>query len=126
MRFSGVCLVTKDVARLAAFYGTLLQCAPEGDDTHAEFALEGSGLAIFSLQGMEEMAPKSMAGAGTGACVLMLEVEDCDAEYYRLTAAGVSIVKSPATYPWGARSAWFRDPDGNIVDLYSRCISQPG
>lgn len=120
MRFSGLCLVTRDVPQLATFYRAVLQREPEGDDAHADFILEGGGLAIFSVQGMEDMAPGSMAGARAGACVLMLEVEDCDAEYCRLTSAGVPVVKPPATYPWGARSAWFRDPDGNIVDVYSR------
>ena len=119
MHFSDVCLVTAGVPRLSAFYRTVLQVEPEGDDTHADFALEGGGLAIFDLQGMEHMAPGSMAGTGAGACVLLLEVEDCDGEYYRFAAAGVPVVKTPATYPWGARSAWFRDPDGNIVDIYS-------
>jgi len=120
MRFSGVCLVTSDVPRLVAFYRLLLQQEPEGDDTHAEFALEGGGLGISTLQGRGEMPPGCMAKAGTGTCVLMLQVDDCDAEYHRLAAAGVPVVKTPATYPWGARSAWFRDPDGNIVDVYSR------
>lgn len=120
MRFSGLCLVTEDVPRLAAFYRTVLQVEPDSDDTHAEFGLEGGGLAIFGLQGMEDMAPGSMAGAGAGACVIMLEVEDCDAEHRRLAEAGMQVVKAPATYPWGARSTWFRDPEGNIVDLFSR------
>ncbi len=126
MRFSGVCLVTRDIQRLAAFYRTLLQVEPEGDDIHVNFALDGAGLAIYSVQGMEGMAPGSMASAETGACVLMLEGEDCDGEYHRLAAAGVPVVKRPATYPWGARSAWFRDPDGNIVDIYSAVDSDQG
>jgi predicted ester cyclase len=31
---------------------------------------------------------------------------------------GVPVVKPPETYPWGRRSAWFRDPDGNIINFY--------
>ncbi|WP_331460662.1 VOC family protein [Arthrobacter sp. zg-Y750] len=26
----------------------------------------------------------------------------------------------PATMPWGNRSTLFRDPDGNLVNLFSR------
>ena len=29
------------------------------------------------------------------------------------------IVKPPTTQPWGRRSVWFRDPDGNIVNFYA-------
>jgi hypothetical protein len=29
-------------------------------------------------------------------------------------------VLEPTTMPWGNRSALFRDPDGNLVNLFSR------
>jgi catechol 2,3-dioxygenase-like lactoylglutathione lyase family enzyme len=29
-------------------------------------------------------------------------------------------VKLPSTRPWGTRSVYFRDPDGNLVDFYTR------
>ncbi len=120
MKFTGICLVSEDVPALVRFYSDILGCQPEGDDIHAEFVLDGLSLAIFTRQGMEEMAPGSMHGAGYGGVTLGFEVDDVDAEYARLTALGLPVVKPPATYPWGARSAWFRDPDGNIVDFYSR------
>ncbi len=120
MKFTGICLVTENVPALVRFYSEILGCRPEGDDYHAEFALDGLSLAIFSRRGMEEMAPGSMHGAGHGGVTLGFEVPDVDADYARPTARGVPVVKPPATYPWGARSAWFRDPDGNIVNFFSR------
>jgi catechol 2,3-dioxygenase-like lactoylglutathione lyase family enzyme len=120
MKCSGVCLVTKSVPAMVAYYSNILGCQAEGDSNHAELHIEGCGLTIFSWQGMEEMAPGSMRGAGSGAVTLAFEVEDVDAEFVRLQALGVAFVKLPATYPWKARSFWFRDPDGNIVDFYSR------
>jgi len=29
-------------------------------------------------------------------------------------------VKPPTTQPWGNRSIYFRDPDGNLINFYSR------
>jgi len=29
-------------------------------------------------------------------------------------------VKAPSTQPWGNRSIYLRDPDGNLVNLYTR------
>lgn len=81
--------------------------------------MDGLGLAIFTRRGMEEMAPGSMQGAGTGSFTIGFEVEDVDAQFERLKALGVTFVKLPASYPWGTRSVWFRDPDGNIVNFYS-------
>lgn len=120
MKFTGICLITESVPVLVQFYSKILGCQAVGDDFHAEFEIGGMSLAIFTRQGMEEMAPGSMQGAGHGAVTVGFEVDDVDAQYERLIALGAVIVKLPATYPWGSRSVWFRDPDGNIVDFYSR------
>lgn len=120
MKLTGICLITKNVPGLAGFYKTVLNAELEGDDTHIEVLTDGAGLAIFSEEGMEGMAPGSMRGAGAGNCTLMFEVADVDGEYQRMKELGVHFVKLPETHPWGARSFWFRDPDGNVVDFYGK------
>jgi predicted enzyme related to lactoylglutathione lyase len=119
MEFKGICLITKNVPALAEFYKRILCVDIRGDDKHAELGTEGAGIAIFSEQGMEAMAPASMQEAGSGKVTLMFQVADVDGKYARICALGAPIVKPPQTHPWGARSFWFRDPDGNIVDFYS-------
>lgn len=118
MRFEGICLITSDVNRLAEFYCKVLEVESEGDDIHQEVHTDGAELAIFSKEGMEEMAPGCMTGAGNGSFTLGFLVEDVDSAYRRLLNLGVEIVKPPITYPWGTRSAWFRDPDGNIINYF--------
>ncbi len=122
MRFTGICLITPNVPALAAFYAQVLGVEAVGDDVHAELRVEGSGMAIFSTQGMEQMAPGSMQGAGAGNVAIEFQVQDADAEYERIAALGVAFIMPPRTHPWGARSFWFRDPDGNIVDFYARSV----
>lgn len=119
MKFVGICLITDDVPVLVDFYTKVLGVKAEGDDVHAELDTEGAGISIFSAEGMESMAPRSMQGAGYGSFTTMFEVEDVDAEYERLKALNVEFVMLPTTHPWGARSFWFRDPDGNIVDFFA-------
>jgi len=118
MEFKGICLITKDVTRLAAFYARILGVPGEGDETHMALALDGGELAIFSTQGMEGMAPGSMRGAGSGNFTLGFQVADVEAEYQRLQALGVEFVLHPTTHPWGNRSFWVRDPEGNILSFY--------
>jgi len=120
MQFSGICLITKDVPRLSGFYREILNTVGEGDDIHMELNAHGTSLAIFSEKGMEEMAPGSMKVSGNGNLTINFEVEDTDAEYERIKAMGASIVKHPQTHPWNARSFWFRDPDGNIVNFFKK------
>jgi catechol 2,3-dioxygenase-like lactoylglutathione lyase family enzyme len=119
MEFSGICLVTSNVPALRDFYTRVLAVQAEGDDVHVELRTEGAGMTLFSVDGMEEMAPSSMQGAGYGSVVIAFQVKDVDAEYERLKTLGVAFVKLPQTHPWGARSVWFRDPDGTIVNFYA-------
>jgi uncharacterized glyoxalase superfamily protein PhnB len=120
MKFTGICLITESVPRLVQFYEKVFSAQAAGDDHHSEFQIGGVNLAIFSRDGMEQMAPGSMSGAGCGSFTIAFEVEDVDAEYERLKTLAVEFVKPPQTHPWGARSFWFRDPDGNIIDLLTR------
>jgi uncharacterized glyoxalase superfamily protein PhnB len=117
-KFTGMCLITHQVLRLSLFYRDLLGVEMQGDQTHAELFTQEAGLSIFSAEGMEQLAPASMQGAGHGSFTLEFQVEGVDREYERLLEMGVPIVKPPTTYPWGRRATWFRDPDGNIVNFY--------
>src|SRR5215216_6239599 len=123
MRFNGICLVTQDVAELRSFYMAILEVKAEGDDTFTTLSIKGAALSIFTEKGMERMAPGSMQNSGCGRYTLEFEVEDVDKEYERLKSTGVNFVKVPTTQSWGRRSVWFRDPDGNILNLFANVVS---
>jgi uncharacterized glyoxalase superfamily protein PhnB len=115
MKFAGVCLITNRVRALAEFYEKALRAKAEGDDTHMSLSVGNTDLAIFSSEGMEGMAPGSTRGTGHGGVTIGFTVEDVDAEYERLQALGAEFLMPPTTHPWGWRSFFFRDMDGNIV-----------
>ena len=119
MRFNGICIISSDVRRLAEFYIQLLGVEGSVNRTFVGLATKGTSLSIFSEEEMEIMAPGSMGGAGRGGYTMEFEVDDVDRQYDRLQAMQVPIVKPPTTQPWGRRSVWFRDPDGNIVNFYA-------
>ena len=119
MRFNGICIVTKDVPRLCAFYRQILKLEPEEGNVFEIIPTEGAVLSIFSSEHMEDMAPRCLKGAGYGSYTIEFEVKDVDQEFERLQAMNVEIVKPPTTQPWGRRSVWFRDPDRNIVNFYA-------
>jgi catechol 2,3-dioxygenase-like lactoylglutathione lyase family enzyme len=119
-RFHGICLITPEIARLRRFYCDVLQVDAEGDEQFAAVTTVGATLTLYTEQGMEQLAPQSMQDAGHGGCTLEVEVADVDAEYARLLTLGIPIVKPPMTHPWGMRSVWFRDPDGNLIDFFAK------
>ncbi|NLA87784.1 MAG: VOC family protein [Clostridiales bacterium] len=62
------------------------------------------------------------------ASCISLITENVDAEYERLKSFHMNIeyVAVPTTYPWGARSMHFRDPDGNTVCFVKQLQSREG
>ncbi len=114
------CLFTNNVSRLVDFYEPVLGVkAKRPDKTYAEFSTGVGVLAIFSLEAQEKYIPGSTAGAKNGSMVLEFRVANVDTEYRRLQRFVKIWVKPPTTQPWGSRSVYFRDPDGNLVDFYT-------
>ncbi len=121
MKFiSGICLITVDVEKLAKFYLKVLQTETETElnNIHVVITAEGGGITIYSKSAAErDMGFNFTRYHGTGMTKFSFLVEDVDAEYERLKSLNLNMefVAVPTTYPWGARSMHFRDPDGNLV-----------
>ncbi len=113
------CLITNDVKGLAAFYARVLQIEPRwsGDD-YVEFHTGAAVLALFSAGAQQRYIPGSALPAQNHTAILEFEVLDVDREYARL-GNSVRWVKGPTTQPWGTRSIYFRDPDGNLIDFFT-------
>ena len=114
------CVITPDVKRLVGFYEPILQQKAKwsGAD-YAEIATGVGVLAIFSSSAQERYIPGSAQGAKNHSVILEFRVADVDAQYRRLTTMVKTWVKPPTTQPWGTRSIYFRDPDGNLVNFYA-------
>ncbi|VTR75879.1 VOC family protein [Cellulomonas hominis] len=65
----------------------------------------------------------AVSPAANRSVVVEFEVADVDAEFARLEPELHDVVLPPSTMPWGNRSALFLDPDGNVVNLFSRSAS---
>jgi uncharacterized glyoxalase superfamily protein PhnB len=115
------CLITNNVKRLVDFYEPILGVKANwsGKD-YAEFPTGVGVLAIFSEEAQERYIPGSTKAAKNKSIVLEFRVADVDQQYRRLQSAVKTWVKPPATQPWGTRSIYFRDPDGNLVDFYTQ------
>jgi catechol 2,3-dioxygenase-like lactoylglutathione lyase family enzyme len=117
---SNVCLITNDVKRLVDFYEPVLSLkAKKSGDDYAEFPTGAGVLAIFSARAQENYIPGSAEAAHNKGMILEFKVADVDREYRRLQSLVKTWVKPPTTQPWGTRSVYFRDPDGNLVNFYT-------
>ena len=124
MKFAYTRLVTEDVPALAEFYARVTGAEPQGNDDYVEFHPGGAILAICSRTSAESMHGGVWTAADNGSAILEFEVDDVDAEHARVTEFVKDWVQHPKNMPWGNRSAVFRDPDGNPVNLFKQAVRQ--
>ena len=120
MNLTHSAIITEDVERLRSFYREVLQIELRGEGAYTEFPTESGTLSLFSLEGQEKPAPGSMQLASNRSAILEFQVADVDREYERLKQLNVEWVNPPTTQPWGNRSIYFRDPDGNLLNFFTR------
>jgi catechol 2,3-dioxygenase-like lactoylglutathione lyase family enzyme len=119
------CLITNDVERLAAFYAQVLNMKPHKvDATYVDFRTGTAVLALFAAEAQEKYIPGSAMPGQNHSAILEFKVTDVDQEYARLHDLVKQWVKEPTTQPWGTRSIYFRDPDGNLVDFFAPVAPQ--
>ena len=128
-------IVTDNVERLAAFYARLVGAPVALNEYYVEVPA-GPVSVGFSKRRFTEYH-RECAAAAAGAAVpgpqglrpeviLDFLVDDVDAEYERISALGVEWVLPPTTQPWGNRNMIFRDPEGNLINVFSRPDGRSG
>ncbi len=109
------CFCTNDVDACHEFY-TLYFSAKAIFDCgwYVNLSINKDGPTIQFMQPQENMP--AFGGAGI---VLNFKVDDVDAEYSRLTEAGLQTAMPLEDHPWGDRGFSVIDPIGNSVYIYS-------
>lgn len=109
MHLGEICILTRDVPRLAKFYKALLQTDNGSEDAVHQTILAAEPMLTI----MHEDIP---AGAAQTMCIAFT-VADMDAAYAHAQSIGAEVVAPPTKRPWGAVNLVLRDPDGNLVYL---------
>ena len=114
------CLITGKFTQLVDFYQHVVGIAPRvSNGVYAEFPTDAGVLAIFTADAQERYIPGSAQLASNKSVILEFRVANVDEEFLRLHKVVKSWVRLPANQPWGTRSFYFRDPDGNLIDFYA-------
>ncbi|WP_406814437.1 VOC family protein [Mycobacterium sp. M23085] len=125
MKFISTRIITADVRRTVAFYEMVTGVsAIWGNELFAEIPTPVGTLAIGSDQTVPLFGAGSAEPAANRSAILEFIVEDVDAEYERLRERVGEVVATPTTMPWGNRALLFRDPDGNLVNLFTPVTDQ--
>jgi predicted enzyme related to lactoylglutathione lyase len=120
MKLVSMRIITADVNRLVSFYEMVTGAdAVWANDLFAEIPTAVGTLAIGSDKTVPLFGDGSAEPAANRSIITEFIVGDVDAEYERLRGELKDVVTEPTTMPWGNRALLFRDPDGNLVNLFT-------
>jgi predicted enzyme related to lactoylglutathione lyase len=109
---SRILLRPSELGRSRRFYRDILGLA-----VYREFGPpEDPGTVFFLGSGFLEVSGHEAGPAGRSV-MIWIQVRDVHAEYARLAAAGVPVIREPVAEPWGLIEMWIADPDGVRIVL---------
>ncbi len=123
MRFEApdyVVLVVEELDRALAFYCDVLGLQlGHRSGSYAQLETGVTRVSLFERQAMAATLGRDLDAPSPDApgFELGFKVDDCDAAYTELVAAGATPAVPPTDRAWGQRTAYVRDPDGHLVEL---------
>lgn len=127
MKFNNVRLLVRDYRKCFDFYSETLGLESLWDieECYGAFQVADGieGLAIFKSDLMAPVVGNADAAQHVGGrkkSMVCFEVANVDAAYAELRAKGVAFVNEPIDMPgWGMRVVHLRDPEDNLIELYT-------
>lgn len=126
MRLDGFGLFVEDMGKMIRFYRDVLGFEiKEGEDTSNVYLVkDGTLFLLYGRQDFEKMTGRKYQYVkglnGHSEIALYVDTfEEVDAEYARVIGMGAVSVLPPETEPWGQRTCYIADPEGNLIEIGS-------
>ena len=113
-------IFVRDMTAMRRFYEDVIGLALQRElsPNWLEYQLGGNTLALArpSLTASDAPVPTGSAALQLAFKVSAADVDACADELVR---AGVALVSPPTDHAFGHRTLFFRDPDGNLLEVYA-------
>ena len=113
-----VVLLCEDFARMRAFYHEILGFPIQRDWEDWLELRVGTVLLTLRRRGRPYDGPKLSTTAGVQLAFRVSPAE-VDSWYAELRGRGVEILDAPRDQDYGHRTLFFKDPDGNILEIFA-------
>ena len=126
MKLDGFGLLVKDMPTMVRFYRDVMGFEiTEGENAQNVYLIkDGTLFMLYERKNFEKMTNKSYQYTqginGHFEIALYVDTfEQVDKEYHRIVDKGATPVMQPTTEPWGQRTCYVADPEGNLIEIGS-------
>ena len=126
MRLDGFGLFVNDMGKMIRFYRDVLGFEiKEGEDTSNVYLVKDNTLfLLYGRNDFEKMTSRryEYIKGLNGHFEIALYVdtfEEVDKAYEDAISKGAVSVLAPETEPWGQRTCYIADPEGNLIEIHS-------
>ncbi|MFC6638771.1 glyoxalase/bleomycin resistance/dioxygenase family protein [Sulfitobacter sp. JBTF-M27] len=113
-------IITRDMGAMRAFYEGVLGFELERSLSENWFEYRiGNTILSLSSPGLTKDDPPIPHGTAALQLAFRVPVEAVDACAAELSEKRIDIVSQPADRDFGHRTLFFRDPDGNLLEVYA-------
>ena len=126
LEFNGFGLFVQDMAKMIRFYRDVLGFEiKEDEDTSNVYLIKDDTLfLLYGRKDFEKMTSRKYEyikgiNGHTEIALYVDTFEEVDAEYENAVSKGAVSVLAPETEPWGQRTCFIADPEGNLIEIGS-------
>ena len=126
MRLDGFGLLVNDMARMIRFYRDVLgfELREKEDTENVYLVKDGTLFLLYGRKDFEKMTNHQYEYVkglnGHSEIALYVDTfKEVDEAFAKAVANGAEPVLEPTTEPWGQRTCYIADPEGNLIEIGS-------
>lgn len=126
MKLDGFGLFVNNMEKMIRFYRDVLGFEIKEDENTSNVYLikDGTLFLLYGRKDFEEMTNRNYEYSknvnGHFEIALYVDTfEEVDIEYAKAIAKGAAPILKPTTEPWGQRTCYIADPEGNLIEIGS-------
>ena len=126
MRLDGYGLFVKDMATMIRFYRDVLgfEIKEEENTDNVYLVKDGTLFLLYGRKDFETLTGKRYEylkgiNAHSEMALYIDSFSQVDEEYQKAIDNGATSLLEPTTEPWGQRTCFIADPEGNIIEIGS-------
>ncbi|MBR3919077.1 MAG: VOC family protein [Clostridia bacterium] len=126
MRLDGFGIFVEDMAKMICFYRDVLgfEIKEDEDASNVYLIKDDTLFLLYGRKDFEKMTSRKYEyikglNGHTEIALYVDSFEEVDAEYEKAISKGAVSVLEPVTEPWGQRTCYIADPEGNLIEIGS-------